>query len=146
MSQERDTLYGLAQSHLICQNAIDSLVIQVGQPVHALQLVCLESPSEHVRLRHLPFTVQYWCGQTEFFINCVVEEEEEEEEREGGREGERERESENIFSIVGMKLVRICIHDSCRSEDDGSGCKGPWPPLVLFRSNDCFCDNRIHTT
>lgn len=80
MSQERDALYSLAQSHLICQNAIDTLVIQVGQPVHALQLVGLETPSEHVRLGHLPFTIQDGCGQTEFFINCAEKEEEEERE------------------------------------------------------------------
>lgn len=84
MSQERDTLYGLAKSHLICQNAIDALVIEVGQPVHPLQLVNFESPSEHVRLRHLPFTVQYWCGQTEFFVNWWE------------RRREREREKINV--------------------------------------------------
>ena len=44
MGQESNALHGLPQTHLISQDPIDALVVQTGQPVHALQLVALELP------------------------------------------------------------------------------------------------------
>ena len=36
VSQECNALHSFAQTHLISQNSIDALVVQVGQPIHAL--------------------------------------------------------------------------------------------------------------
>ena len=40
--QEGEGLHGLAQPHLVSQDAVDALVIEGTQPVHALQLVGLQ--------------------------------------------------------------------------------------------------------
>ena len=51
MCKEGDALYGLSEAHFISQNAVDALVIEVGQPVHPLQLVGLQLALEDGRLR-----------------------------------------------------------------------------------------------
>ena len=89
VSQQRDALYGLAKAHLISQNAIDALVIEVGQPIHTLQLVGLQSTVEHLWLGELAVTVQHWSGQAEFLVDCGGREGEE-----GGRGGRERREGE----------------------------------------------------
>lgn len=69
MCHESDALYCLAKSHLISKNTIDTLVIQVGQPVHALQLVGLQLPTKYGRLRDLLVRLEHGCGQTEVLVN-----------------------------------------------------------------------------
>ncbi len=39
MSKERDSLDGLAQTHLVCKNAIDAVRVQASQPLEADLLV-----------------------------------------------------------------------------------------------------------
>ena len=92
MCEERDALYRLSETHLVGEDSVDSLVVEIGQPVHPLQLVCFECPPEHGRLRHLPLAVQDRSGQTELLVNCTEGGGERERETEREREGERGRE------------------------------------------------------
>jgi len=39
VAQERDRLERLAQSHLVCEDAVDAIVVQRYEPVEALDLV-----------------------------------------------------------------------------------------------------------
>ena len=49
-----DGLNGLAQAHLIRQDAVDAVVHQRHQKLHATQLVCAQRPIlQHLRLPHL---------------------------------------------------------------------------------------------
>ncbi|KAH3851936.1 hypothetical protein DPMN_094423 [Dreissena polymorpha] len=41
VGQTRQALDRLAQSHLVCEDPVDALVIQTGQPIHALQVIQL---------------------------------------------------------------------------------------------------------
>ena len=36
VSKERDTLDGFTETHLIGQDSVDTLVIEIGQPIHSL--------------------------------------------------------------------------------------------------------------
>ena len=53
MCEEGYALYGLSEAHFVSENAIDALIIEVGQPVHTLQLVSLQLPLEDGRLRNV---------------------------------------------------------------------------------------------
>lgn len=94
MSQECDTLHCLPEPHLICKDPIDPLVIEVGQPVHAFQLVGLEHTLEHGRLWKLPVRDEHGCCQTELLVNFREEGKEREEggrREKGGRERKRRK-------------------------------------------------------
>ena len=97
MGQQRNALDGLAQPHLVSQDAVDALaewdqhhnttaapphlapathtylVVEVGQPVHSLELVGLELALEHGWLGVLLGTGQAGVGQTEVEVNYTTE-------------------------------------------------------------------------
>lgn len=94
--QQRNALDGLAQPHLVSQDAVDALaeqdqhrnitaapphpappthtylVVEVGQPVHSLELVCLELALEHGRLGVLLGARQTGVSQTEVEVNYTT--------------------------------------------------------------------------
>ena len=72
MCEEGNALYGLSEAHFISQYAIDALVIEVGQPVHPLQLVRLQLPLEDGRLGDVLVRDQHRCSKTEVSVNCGV--------------------------------------------------------------------------
>ena len=49
MSKESNCLDGFTQSHLICQDSVNSLIIQVIEPLETLELICFKISLEHVR-------------------------------------------------------------------------------------------------
>lgn len=51
VGHERDRLDRLAQTHLVCEDAVDALLVEVGEPVETLELVLLERAGEHLWLR-----------------------------------------------------------------------------------------------
>ena len=71
MSHERHALYSLSQAHLIGQDPVDALVVEIGQPVHSLQLVLLQSAVEHLGLRQLLVGLQHGRGQAERVVDCM---------------------------------------------------------------------------
>ncbi len=73
MCEEGNALYGLSEAHFIGQNAINALIIEVGQPVHSLQLVRLQLPFEDGRLKNVLVRDQHRCSKTEIPVNCDVE-------------------------------------------------------------------------
>ena len=48
----KDLLIGtdLSETHLVGENAIDTLLVERGQPIETLELVFLEGSHEHLRL------------------------------------------------------------------------------------------------
>ena len=52
MSQQRNGLYGLAQTHLVRQDTVESLVVHGDQPVQADVLILAQLVAEKER---------YWC-------------------------------------------------------------------------------------
>ena len=92
VGQQRNALDGLAQPHLVSQDAVDALaewdqhhnttaapathtylVVEVGQPVHSLELIGLELALEHGWLGVLLGTGQTGVGQTEVEVNYTTE-------------------------------------------------------------------------
>lgn len=71
MCHECNALYCLPQSHLVSQDPIDALVIEIGQPIHAFELIHLEKPTEDGRLGDLPVRLQHGCGQTEVLVDWI---------------------------------------------------------------------------
>ena len=74
MCEEGNALYCLSEAHFISQYAIDALVIEVGQPVHPLQLVCLQLPLKDGGLRNVLVRDQHRCSKTKVSVNyglCV---------------------------------------------------------------------------
>ena len=71
MREERNALYSLAQAHLVSQYAIDALIVQVGQPVHAFELVHFELPVEHGGLGDFPLRGQHGRGKAEVLVNYI---------------------------------------------------------------------------
>ena len=50
---ERDTLHRLSQTHLVGQDAIDALLIQICKPRKTLELIRLQRARKHLGLLHL---------------------------------------------------------------------------------------------
>lgn len=68
---ECNTLHCLPKSHLVSQNPIDALVIEVSQPIHAFELILLQRPIKDLGLGDLPVRLQHGCGQTEVLVDCI---------------------------------------------------------------------------
>ena len=50
VSHNRNGLDGFTETHLICQDTVDTLLIQVDKPVKTLKLVLFELGIQHGRL------------------------------------------------------------------------------------------------
>ena len=70
MCHEGDALHCLTQTHLVGQNPVDALVVQVSQPVHPLQLVSLQLPAKYTRLGELCVGLEHGRGQAKVLVNC----------------------------------------------------------------------------
>ena len=70
MGKKSYALDSLPEAHLVSQYPVDALVIEVGQPVHALQLVGLELALEDGRLGDVLIRGQHRSSKTEVSVNC----------------------------------------------------------------------------
>lgn len=55
MSQQSNGLNGLTKTHFISKDTIDTLIIQVVQPLKTLQLICFQISLKHIRFLNLLF-------------------------------------------------------------------------------------------
>ena len=61
VGHNRDRLHRLAETHLICQDTVDALLIQVDQPVESFDLILLECTRQHL-----------WLGYVHALQGCRV--------------------------------------------------------------------------
>lgn len=65
MTEEGNWLDGFPKTHFVSEDAVDALIVQIGEPVHAFQLVVFESAAEHGGLRALIRTAAWNWRRTD---------------------------------------------------------------------------------
>ena len=56
MRKESNSLNGLTQTHFVCKDSVDTLIVEVVKPLKTFKLICFEVTSEHLWL--LDFLVE----------------------------------------------------------------------------------------
>jgi len=61
----------LSQTHFVCEDAVDSLLVEIGEPVETLELIVLELSGEHLGLLDRDVSRHRWVLEVEFVrVDC----------------------------------------------------------------------------